>query len=171
MSAGKRVGSPQSPQMNVCFRLFLTLALVLSACLTGPGLAGAQTPLPAATANHPLTATAWRLVKFQSSDGSELQPGAAQYQIHFRSEGRVNVRLDCNRGTGTWTSAGPNQLTFGPLALTRAACAPTPLNARVARDFGYIRSYVMKNGHLFLALFADGGIYEYAPVPVQAPTR
>jgi hypothetical protein len=27
----------------------------------------------------------------------------------------------------------------------------------------YIRSYVMKDGHLFLSLMADGGIYEFEP--------
>ena len=32
------------------------------------------------------------------------------------------------------------------------------------RKFSSIRSYVMKDGHLFLALMADGGIYEFEPL-------
>jgi para-nitrobenzyl esterase len=27
----------------------------------------------------------------------------------------------------------------------------------------YVRSYVIRNGHLFLSLMADGGIYEFEP--------
>jgi hypothetical protein len=34
----------------------------------------------------------------------------------------------------------------------------------------YLRSYVMKAGHLFLALMADGGIYEFEPRPAQLPS-
>jgi len=32
----------------------------------------------------------------------------------------------------------------------------------------FIRSYVIKDGRLFLALMADGGIYEFEPLPVSA---
>jgi hypothetical protein len=31
------------------------------------------------------------------------------------------------------------------------------------RQWGNIRSYVMRDGHLFLAVKIDGGIYEFAP--------
>jgi para-nitrobenzyl esterase len=33
----------------------------------------------------------------------------------------------------------------------------------VARDLGYVRSYRLKNGRLYLSLMADGGIYEWRP--------
>jgi para-nitrobenzyl esterase len=42
-------------------------------------------------------------------------------------------------------------------------CPPAPLNDRIARDWEYVRSYVMRDGHLFIALMADGGIYEFEP--------
>lgn len=64
------------------------------------------------------------------------------------------------RGRGTWTSDGPNQLQFGPMALTRALCPPDSLHDRVMRDLPYIRSYVLQDGHLFLSLMADGGMYK-----------
>jgi len=34
----------------------------------------------------------------------------------------------CNRGRATWKSAGPNELQFGPFALTRAMCPPAGLD-------------------------------------------
>ena len=50
------------------------------------------------------------------------------------------------------------------MALTRAMCPPAPLNDRIPKDLGYVRSYVLKDGHLFLSLMADGGIYEFEPL-------
>ena len=113
---------------------------------------------------QPLGGTSWRLVKFQGSDETTLTPDdKAKYTIEFGADGNVSARIDCNRGRGTWTSSGPNQLRFGPLALTRAMCPPGSLNDRIAKDLGYVRSYMMKDGHLFLSLMADGGIYEFEP--------
>src|SRR5262249_21691650 len=85
----------------------------------------------------------------------------AEYTVAFASDGSVSVRIDCNRGHGTWTSAGPKQLEFGPLALTRAMCPPAPLNDRIVRDWQSIHSYILKSGHLVLSLKADGGTYEF----------
>jgi uncharacterized lipoprotein YbaY len=33
----------------------------------------------------------------------------------------------------------------------------------MVKDWQYVRSYVVKDGHLFLSLMADGGIYEFEP--------
>jgi para-nitrobenzyl esterase len=112
-----------------------------------------------------LSGTSWQLVKFQGGDGKILMPdNKAKYTIAFNSNNEVNVRFDCNRGQGTWKSSGPNQLQFGILATTLAAC-PTPLNDRIGKDWGFVRSYVIKDGRLFLSLMADGGIYEFEPLP------
>lgn len=35
----------------------------------------------------------------------------------------------------------------------------------MVKQWSNIRSYVIRNGHLFLSLMADGGIYEFEPVP------
>jgi para-nitrobenzyl esterase len=52
-------------------------------------------------------------------------------------------------------------LAFGPLALTRALCPPAPLTERLEKDWAFVRSYVIRDGRLFLSLMADGGIYEF----------
>jgi para-nitrobenzyl esterase len=74
------------------------------------------------------------------------------------------VRLDCNRGRGTWSSAGKNPLQFGPLALTRAMCPPGSLHDRIVKHWPFVRSYTMQDDRLFLSLMADGGTYELEPV-------
>jgi heat shock protein HslJ len=116
-----------------------------------------------------LAATAWQLVKFEGGDGTFLAPDdKAKYTLAFEADGRVSVRIDCNRGRGNWQSSGPKQLTFGPLALTRAMCPPGSLHDRIVRDWEFVRSYTIKDAHLFLALMADGGIYEFEPL-ARAP--
>lgn len=112
-----------------------------------------------------LSGTSWQLVRFLGSDDKTLMPGErAKYTVAFGSDGSVSVRIDCNRGRGSWKSGGPNQLRFGPLALTRAMCPPAPLNERIPKDWASVRSYTFQNGHLFLSLMANGGIYEFEPL-------
>lgn len=102
-----------------------------------------------------LGGTSWQLVKFRGSDDTTLTPDdKARYTIAFGADGNVSTRIDCNRGRGTWRSAGPNQIQFGPLALTRAMCPPAPLSDRIAKDWGLVRSYTLRDGHLFLSLMA-----------------
>jgi para-nitrobenzyl esterase len=138
--------------------LSLPMFLLLFAC-------SAREQTSSSNAATDLGGTSWQLVKFQSSDEKTLTPDdKAKYTISFGTDGRVNTRIDCNRGTGTWKSSGPNQLEFGPLALTRAACPPGSLHDRIAKDWEFVRSYVIKNGHLFLSLMSDGGIYDFEPI-------
>lgn len=125
--------------------------------------AGAQGAAPSPSAG--LAGTSWQLVKFQGSDDTTLTPDdRAKYTIEFGSGGRLTARIDCNRGRGTWKASGSNQITFGPLALTRAKCPAGSLHDQIVKQWGNIRSYVIRDSHLFLALMADGGIYEFEPV-------
>lgn len=78
-------------------------------------------------------------------------------------DGSLTARIDCNRGRGTWKSAAPGQVELGPLALTRAMCPPGSLHDRIVRHLPIVRSYVVRDGRLFLSLMADGGIYEFEP--------
>lgn len=138
----------------------ILLVAAIAWTLTTP--VGAQTTpgkLPA-----DLSGTSWQFVKFQGGDDRVLTPDDPdRYTVAFGANGRVSVRFDCNRGRGTWKSSGPNQLRFGPLALTRAKCPPGSLHDRFVKDWDYVRSYVIRDGHLYLALMADAGIYEFLP--------
>lgn len=131
----------------------LVMAGQLSAQLPGrmgtPGLAG----------------TSWQLVRFQGGDGRVLTPDVpSNYTISFRTDGRVTARIDCNRGNGTWSSSGGNELTFGPLATTRALCPRGSLYDGIVRNWPYVRSYAIRNGHLYLTLQGNGGTYELEPI-------
>ena len=111
-------------------------------------------------------ATSWQLVKFQGGDGTVLTPDdKAKYTVAFANDGKVNVRFDCNRGRGEWILNGPNQLRFGPLALTRGMCPSGPLYDHLVKQWPFVRSYTVAGGHLYLSLMADGGRYEFEPMP------
>lgn len=131
--------------------LFITLLL---------SVACAQPPAQPAPAS--LAGTSWQLVKFQGGDDRVAVPDdRAKYTIAFAADGGVNVRFDCNRGRGSWKSASPGQLQFGPMALTRAMCPPGSMHDQLVKHWFYVRSYVVRNGRLHLSLMADGGIYEF----------
>lgn len=115
-----------------------------------------------------LGGTSWQLVKFRGGNGATLTPDEpANYTVAFETGGRVTVRIACNRGHGTWKSVRAGQLEFGPLALTRAMCAPAPFNDRIPQDWPYLGSYTLKNGHRLLSLMSEGGTYEFERVNRQ----
>jgi heat shock protein HslJ len=118
-----------------------------------------------------LSGTAWRLVKIMSMDDSVDTPDDSdKYTLEFQAEGRAAMRADCNRGTGAWTSEAASQLRFGPIASTRAMCPPGSLFDKFLAQFQWVRSYVMENGHLFLATMPDGSIIEFEPTGKVAAT-
>ena len=113
-----------------------------------------------------LAGTSWQLVKFQGGDGAVRTPDdKSKYTLAFVDEAVFNVRFDCNRGRGGWKSPGPKQLEFGAMALTRAACPPESLHDQLVKHWPYVRSYLIKGGRLYLSLMADGGVYEFEPLP------
>jgi hypothetical protein len=65
---------------------------------------------------------------------------------------------------GTWKSPESSHLDLGPLALTGAMCSEGSLHDQIVKQWNFIRSYLIRDGHLFLSLTADGGTYELEPV-------
>ncbi len=132
----------------------LALFLVVG-CVQVP----AQDPAPA------LGGSAWQLVRFQGGDDRVLTPDdKSKYTLAFGADGALSARLDCNRGRGSWKSPEKGRLELGPMALTRAMCPPGSLHDHLVRQLPFVRSYVVKDGHLFLSLMADAGTYQFEPV-------
>jgi len=44
-----------------------------------------------------------------------------------------------------------------------SSCPPGSLHDHIVREWGNVRSFVIRDRHLFLSLMADGGIYEFEP--------
>lgn len=175
-----------TPGALTCIALLWTAAI-----LAGPGAVADQTAgtlaqrkAPAAAADdsgqpqavrpapdHPLAGTRWRLVEFQSMDdaiGTVRPDDPSRYTLQLNRDGTVAMRLNCNRASGTWTAEpGPDaaggRFEFGPLATTGAICPPPSMDESIAAQAAYIRSYLLKDGRLYLSLMADAGIYTWEP--------
>jgi len=160
--------------LRIAVALLLLSGLSLSACSKSgeveagaPQKAVAPKALPSA-----LAGTEWRLVEFQSMDdaqGTTRPQAPSLYTMRLNADGTVNMRLNCNHAKGTWTAdqAGdPSSggFTFGPLVSTKALCPPPGMDGLILKNAGYIRSYVLKDGRLYLSLMADGGIYVWEPL-------
>ncbi len=144
-------------------RLMFSGALLCAAFATA---AGAQTP--ATVPGAELEGTSWRLVKIEGGDGRTRVPAdPARYLLTFAAHGELSARIDCNRGSGTWSSPQTGQLIFGELASTRGPCDPGSLYELILGQWSQVRTYKLRDGHLFLALGAQG-VYEYEPLPLAA---
>jgi para-nitrobenzyl esterase len=139
------------------------------ACAAAMLAACTSTSTPTTNVSTPpanLEGSSWRLVQIAMSDGvTRPALDRSRYTIGFGKDGVLNVRFDCNRGRGSWQSSGPGNLEFGPLALTRALCPVGSLHDELVRQWPYVRSYLIRDGRLFLSLMADGGTLEFEPSP------
>ena len=116
-------------------------------------------PLPA-SAQAPLAGTSWELVELRSPEdsiGTVRVDDPARYTIAFNADGSAALRLDCNRGRGTWRSEAPGRIEFGAVATTRMMCPPGSLDARLGRELPFVRVYAIQDDRLRLELMADGG--------------
>jgi heat shock protein HslJ len=118
-------------------------------------------------AGKALVGRTWRLVAIQSMNDTTYAPAPedrSRYTLRLNADGTANLQVDCNRAMGPWSSEHPGKLRFGLMASTKAMCPPDSLHDRYLAQFEWVRSYVMKDGHVFLATMADGSIIEFEPV-------
>ena len=143
--------------------VLLTLATIATAS-SAPTFAGQRHPI----AEPGLAGTSWKLVKVQLDDEPALVPDdGSKYTITFGSNGRVTARVDCNRASSTWKSSRANELQFGSWSRTSAKCPAGSLHDRIVTEGANVRSYSIKDGHLFLSGMSDGGYYELVPLATQ----
>jgi para-nitrobenzyl esterase len=151
--------------------LSLLLPIALAACAASggggpvlPGRVDAPPPPMAPEAEVRLTGAVWAWQSTQMSDGARFVPDAAErYTLEFQPGSRVSVRADCNRGTGTWTLAG-NELTFGPIAMTRAMCPPGSKDTEFLRGLNQVSGYLFRGGDLVLTLRTGSGSMHFSPM-------
>lgn len=116
-------------------------------------------------ADDALAGTAWRLVQIMSMDDRVYVPDdGSRYTLEFYADGSMHVQADCSYGKGSWASKSAGHILFGQIATTRALCPPGSLDDRYMAQFPWVRSYIIKDGRLFLATMADGSIIEFEPM-------
>ena len=116
---------------------------------------------------NPLSGTSWQLVKFQSEDSTFSPDDKSKYTITFGNNGRVTTRIDCNRASTTWRANAKCELQFGSWSRTSAKCGANSLHDRIVTEGAAVRSFSIKDGHLFLSGMGGGGYYELEPLRRQ----
>jgi para-nitrobenzyl esterase len=117
-----------------------------------------------------LSGIAWTLVEYRPPQAATpiVPPHRERYTVTFDADGRLALRLDCNRGMGRWTAtpSAPNAgaLSVAGGAMTRAMCGPGAIDSQISRDLGRVRTYAVEGGRLSLTL-DDGGVYLWSPGP------
>ena len=132
-------------------------------------LAGCASFVSSGPDRPPLNDKIWELEVIRSMDdaqGTTRIDRPELYTLRFGSDGRLTLRIDCNRGSAAWKSvpsadSASGMLEIGVLATSKAMCPPGSLDQKVLRDLPYVRSYLLKDGKLYLSLMADGGVYEW----------
>jgi hypothetical protein len=94
----------------------------------------------------------------------------SRYTMHLGRDGSVTMRLNCNHAGGSWSiepagDGSSGRFEFGPLAATRALCSSPGIDTNFLVQAPYIRSYLLRDGSLYLSLLADAGIYAWRPFP------
>ena len=126
------------PVANAFVR-YQPFSFALTACVIFNVSCASTQTTTATSQGNPLAGTSWQLVRFQGGDDTVLTPD---------DRSKYTIELDAKGGIA-------------------ALCPPGSLPDQIVKQWTNIRSYTMKGGHLFLALMADGGIYEFEPLKAQ----
>ena len=151
------------------------MALAASACQDMPqaGTAPANVPayVPAnamppviTAASNEIVGPVWQWQRTQLGGAPSVVAAAPErYTLSFQGGGRVNVRADCNRGSGSY-EVDNTQLKFGAIALTKMACPAGSQEADFLRMLVKATAYAIDRGDLALTL-SDGASMRFRPVP------
>jgi heat shock protein HslJ len=129
--------------------------------LNGPVLDTADVAAPVAGLPSDLQDVTWEWVSFTTPVEQLQIDGPSKYTIRFSPDGKVAVKADCNRGTGSYAFGDDRGISFKPLALTRAACPAGSLSDRFVKEVGRASSYFIRDGDLYLELPADSGTLRF----------
>ena len=144
---------------------FRIIFAVASVAIVATCVASAVVQAQKSGSTSALSGTSWQLVKFQGPDERTFSPDdKSKYTITFGSNGRVTIRVDCNRGSSTWKATAKGELQFGSWSRTTTKCGAGSLHDQIVTEGAAVRNFVIKDGHLFLSGMAAGGYYELEPV-------
>jgi uncharacterized lipoprotein YbaY len=143
-------------------KLIATLTAVgsLAVVLTVTGLSTPSAFSAQPTDGSSLTGVVWQWQHTVTSTNSMTPDDPSRYTIEFGSDGRGSIRADCNRGSGSYEVTG-NQITFGPIATTLAACPPGSLDSDFLRQLDDAGVYTTDGSRLFIGLKSSVAVMSF----------
>jgi heat shock protein HslJ len=117
-------------RMNIAAVALLLAACCVPGCtesIASPSTATSQAG--SAPAELTITDTLWKLQSFQRSDSTPVAvPDSERFTLELRADGRMSVRADCNRCSGSYRVDGETLVLGTNAACTRAYCASAPFD-------------------------------------------
>lgn len=162
VSAARSAGKTSSVLLTVAFAL-----VALAACANEPPTASKDTrPVKQAPAPS-LVGTLWVWQETLMSDGARITPQAPErYTIEFLSEWRVQLRVDCNRGRGSYETGDDGRITLGPIATTKMLCPRDSQDTEFLNGLANVGSYKIASAdELWLMIKFDSGTMRFRGVP------
>ena len=149
-------------------------ALLCAGCMSDSSLsprAGAPSYSPAnampptlSSAANDLGIPTWQWQRAKLAEGREIASTAPdRYTLKFEGGGRVVLRADCNRGSGSYEVNG-GAMKLSPVALTKMACPPGSQDAEFVQALARVTGYAINDKELVLTL-AGGGAMNFRSVP------
>jgi heat shock protein HslJ len=152
----------------------LALAVAAGACaMQDPALApaaGAPAYAPAgaapptlSTASNAIVGPVWLWQRTEFAGGKVVTPAAPdRYTLSFQGGGRVNLRADCNRGSGAYEVNG-TAMKIGAATLTRMGCPDGSQDSEFTGELARVASYAVADSALVLTL-TDGAAMRFVSV-------
>ena len=145
--------------------LAIALSLALAGCSSSPQPRAADSTAAAAAAAAPLTGHPWQWVATRTPVEWIVPDDPAKYTIQFAADGTANLRVDCNRGHGTYTTGEGAAITIGPLAVTRMLCPTGSFDTPYLRQLDNVAHYFFRGDTLYIDQKMDAGTMRFVRGP------
>ena len=108
-----------------------------------------------------LLGTRWQLQAAVIRSGTVAVPHPERYTIEFRTDHRLAVTADCNRGLAAWSANGA-EMKISRLSLSQDACPVPSLGEAFVDALGRVDSWYLAAGALFLEQPGDGRVLRFS---------
>lgn len=137
---------------RTCVLLVVSAVIVI---INSAGLAGG------APDTEDITGVVWKWHQTRyNNDQQSVPDDPTRYTIAFNLDGTLNIRADCNRGGGTYTTEGKS-ITIEVTHTTRAMCPPESLDQNFIKDLNAVKIYFFSEEYLYLDLQYDSGTMKF----------
>ena len=86
-----------------------------------------------------------------NNDQKSVPPDPSFYTVAFNPDGTINIRADCNRGGGTFSTEG-KRITIEVTHTPRAMCPPESLEQTFIKDLNAADVFFFSDGNLYIDL-------------------
>jgi len=95
-----------------------------------------------------------------NNDQKTVPKDSSHYTITFNPDGTLNIRADCNRAGGSYSTNG-KKILIQVTHSTMAMCPPDSLEKKFLKDMATAAIYFFKDGYLYLDFKYDTGTMKF----------